>query len=252
MIITVVNWTKYNPRTDVKSSSWLRLEHDLFEDSDLYGLRCEEMGVWLYLLCQASKKNNETFTINFDHAKIVGRISEKVLKSTISKLKALGKIRYEHVTNKHVDVTDQHVDVTSTCSTDGRNERTKRTNSDFDFEKVYGEYPRKEGKTDGMKKCHSDIKSQIEYEDLIKAVAKYAKTCREERREKKYIKQFSTFMSTWRDWIPKLEEKKEHPKPDPWLEPRALDPQEIQGPPVNVGDLRSKLENWRKNADIKS
>ena len=245
MTVTIINWKKYNPRTDVKHSSWFRLEQILFEDSDLYGLKLEEMGAWIYLLCQASKKNNETFAINFEHAKIVGRLSEKVLKSTISKLKAIDKIRY-------VDVTCASVDVTCAGPTNERTNETRRTNSDFDFEKVYEGYPRKEGKTDGMKKCHSDIKSQIEYEDLIKAVAKYAKTCREERREKKYIKQFSTFMSTWRDWIPKIEEKKELPKPDPWLEPRALDPQEIQGPPVNVGDLRSKLENWRKNADIKS
>jgi hypothetical protein len=69
----------------------------------------------------------------------------------------------------------------------------------FDFEKVYERYPRKEGKTDGLKKCHIDIKSQEDYNALEKAVERYSKTCREERREKKYIKQFSSFMSTWRD-----------------------------------------------------
>ena len=73
--------------------------------------------------------------------------------------------------------------------------------SDFDFEGVYERYPRKEGKSEGLKKCRSQIKTPQDFEDLKKSVFRYAEQCIRERREPKFIKQFSSFMTSWRDWI---------------------------------------------------
>lgn len=201
--ITILNWKKYNYRADVQHPSWMRIQNSLFEDPDLYSLKPEEMCAFIYILCMASKKNDETITVNEDHARVVGRLSKKILLSAISKLRAIGVIRY-------VDDTSAPVDVTPTDGSvlDMTNKQTnKQTNGDFDFEKAFEGYPRKEGKTNGIKICRKDIRDQIDYENLLKAIFKYSKIVREERREKKYIKQFSTFMATWREWIPKSNEK---------------------------------------------
>lgn len=69
----------------------------------------------------------------------------------------------------------------------------------FDFEKVYEKYPRKIGKTRGIKICEKEIKTLLDYENLLKAVSNYATTC--QQTESKFIKHFSTFMGEWRDWI---------------------------------------------------
>jgi hypothetical protein len=70
----------------------------------------------------------------------------------------------------------------------------------FDFERLYNLYPRKEGKSLGFKKC-SKIKSQKDYQALEQAIRIYAGKVAAEKTEIQYIKQFSSFMTTWRDWL---------------------------------------------------
>lgn len=75
-----------------------------------------------------------------------------------------------------------------------------RTNM-FDFDVVYDHYPRKDGKSVGMRKCKANIKTQKQYDQILQASKNYAKHCEYEKTEKKFIKQFSSFMSCWEDWV---------------------------------------------------
>lgn len=71
----------------------------------------------------------------------------------------------------------------------------------LNFEPIYKNFPRKEGKQAGIQKCKAQIKSQEDFELLSKAVDRYAAHCRKEATELKFIKHFSTFMGCWRDWL---------------------------------------------------
>jgi len=73
--------------------------------------------------------------------------------------------------------------------------------SRHDLEIVYKNYPRKQGKQRGMKTAYSQVKTDQDYTDLQTAVANYSAYCKREISEPRYIKQFSTFMSEWRDWV---------------------------------------------------
>lgn len=77
----------------------------------------------------------------------------------------------------------------------------KEPSPQFDFEAIYKLYPRKSGKSIGINRCKSKIKSQAKYDALKQAVINYASECRNENREDQYIKQFSTFMNVWEDYI---------------------------------------------------
>lgn len=54
--VQVKNWDKYNPRSDVKSSVWYRQQNDFFNDPNFYKATPETRLVFIYILCQASKK----------------------------------------------------------------------------------------------------------------------------------------------------------------------------------------------------
>lgn len=54
--VTVKNWTKFNPRSDVKSCTWYRQTNDFFADPDFYGASPEVRLLWIYILCAVSKK----------------------------------------------------------------------------------------------------------------------------------------------------------------------------------------------------
>ena len=119
--ITIVNFEKYNPRKDVKNPSWFRLEHSLFDNPDFYDLNHIEKLAWVYLLCVASKKNSESFTLSWPHVEKIGGFKHKDFLQALEKLQAIQVV--------HVDVTDasraRHVDVTDAYAT---NERTDETN----------------------------------------------------------------------------------------------------------------------------
>lgn len=73
----------------------------------------------------------------------------------------------------------------------------------FDFEILYKAYPKKVGKSGGLKTCKAQIKNQDDYDNLKHAIERYTAHCSKNITDPKYVKQFDTFMSGWRDWLDK-------------------------------------------------
>ena len=67
--------------------------------------------------------------------------------------------------------------------------------------KIYETYPRKEGKRKGVDKLKSQLQTPEDLESFKKAVLNYSSHCLNRNIELQYIKQFSTFVSCWEDWI---------------------------------------------------
>ena len=63
-----------------------------------------------------------------------------------------------------------------------------------DFETFWSEYPRKLDKAAAYKQYIARLNSGFSEEELLKAVRAYAKECRDEKREEKYIKHAKTFL----------------------------------------------------------
>lgn len=71
----------------------------------------------------------------------------------------------------------------------------------FDLERLYQLYPRKMGKTVGMKKAKAQVKTLKDYDDLESAIKRFAAYLRAKGTEPQYIPYFQTFMTSWRDWL---------------------------------------------------
>lgn len=69
----------------------------------------------------------------------------------------------------------------------------------FDLEALYKNYPRKLGKTPGMKRLKRDVKSQKDYESLERAIYHYTESVK--GKDLQFVLYFSTFTSQWKDWI---------------------------------------------------
>jgi len=81
-------------------------------------------------------------------------------------------------------------------------EKEKEKEKDtLNFDAIYKNYPRKDGKSKGIESCLAKITTSQKYQDLQKAVENYKQLCLEEKTERKYIKMFSTFMNCWEDFI---------------------------------------------------
>lgn len=87
-----------------------------------------------------------------------------------------------------------------------RNKRSKKNSCEIgaELDRIYLLYPRKEGKTAGMKKLKL---SKDDLPDFEKAVKNYAEHCRYEKKPREYTKMFSTFCTDWKDWVDYEQEK---------------------------------------------
>lgn len=72
---------------------------------------------------------------------------------------------------------------------------------DLSFAAVYAAYPRKRGKTPGLKLCARLIKTPDQLDDLRRAVENYARRCRIEGIPPDKRMHFSTFMGQWTDFL---------------------------------------------------
>lgn len=70
------------------------------------------------------------------------------------------------------------------------------------------EYPRKDGKSKGVKLLAKVIKTKSDLEKLRLAILEYKKRVIEEEREMKYVKIFSSFAAEWEDFVPEVSEPK--------------------------------------------
>lgn len=202
--VTIINWSAFNGRKDVSHPSWFRLEYRMIEDPDFYDFTHEEFKVWIYILSQACRKNSGSIRINFTHAEATARISGKGFIGAITKLKDLGIIE----ANVTCTSRGRHADVTDTFATDRTGQdRQDRTNTYAQqVARAYAAYPRKLGKTKGLKKLAREIKSDQDLANLEKAISNYATSVKDT--EPQFVKHFSTFVSEWRDWVEPITDPK--------------------------------------------
>jgi hypothetical protein len=133
--IEILNWEKFNPRKDLKATSWVRLQNSIFEDHQFFDFDHSEICFWIYLISLASKKQNGTVLLNLAHAERIGRFSIETIHSAIQKLSNIDCVQKhsEHVTstsrartttnertNNETDAHERNDDETNANVTDTR------------------------------------------------------------------------------------------------------------------------------------
>lgn len=72
----------------------------------------------------------------------------------------------------------------------------------FDFETPYLKYPRRgEGKKNGMLRLQQTIKTEDQYKLFCQALDNYVELCRAEKRQRKFVLLWKTFVNNWEDYL---------------------------------------------------
>ena len=201
--ISIKNWEKFNPRKDRVNFSWLRLDNNFFQDQAIFNLNDAQKCLFLFFLCECSKKNNPSVEFSIKYISVIlGKKNDEIVKD----IQCLDKLGVLTAKSRHKTGNVP----TNSLATNERNERNERNEvkeslkiagTNFDFENIYKNYPRKEGKKKGFQVCMKKIQTEQNFHDLKKAVENYSKHCDIMRQEIKYIKHFSTFMGEFEDWV---------------------------------------------------
>lgn len=95
--ITINNWDKYNPRKDRENFSWFRLNNDLFTDQALFSLNASQQRLFIFLLCERSKRNKGLFQLLPSYIGALLRYPEAEVLIDLSALSLTGLISADAV-----------------------------------------------------------------------------------------------------------------------------------------------------------
>jgi hypothetical protein len=91
--ITIANWDKYNPRSDVKHASWFRVENTLLDDAAIYRLDNDAKMVWIALLARASQHMSGAFELEVGQISARLRVTDLKVQESLKDLQAAKRIQ---------------------------------------------------------------------------------------------------------------------------------------------------------------
>ena len=195
--INVPKFEDFNPRKDLKSTSWVRLNNNFWRSHDMFGLSGSEKFIYIICLSECSEKMSETVRINLE------LVSAHCQMECTDIVRTLEIFQEKQMLNfKKVDVTPTLRERTTT------NERTNKQTicpkKNFgpvqkDLLKIYDAYPRKEKKSVFITKAKKKLKAD-DVDNFLKAVENYKAWITKNGKED-FVKLITTFLSEWEDWL---------------------------------------------------
>lgn len=218
IVISISNWDKYNPRKDLKSMPWIRLQGDIAFSESLFGLDAEAKWLWIFLLSYSTKKLSGDFKISekylSHHSGVSASKFNKYLGNFLDNGLISIKSNTSRITNESVRITNESVPNERTNETNETNitnpsdpissdelfaSPDKKKKEKLDFELIYAMYPRKEGKKKGVEKLKREVTTREKYAQLEIATNNYAIKCKDT--ELKFMLNFYTFSGRWEDYV---------------------------------------------------
>lgn len=197
--IEIIDWESFNPRSDRGGFTWFRMSNQFFLDMrQRRGCSSDATVLMTFLLAEASAKDGRPFRFRLEYAgEILGWKADRV-QSGLSELSEQHLVRFKPLQAAST-LTDGRTD--GRILLDGIEQKpdNEKAEPKFDLESVYRRFPRREGKSRGLKKLKSEIRTLADFEQLVVSVENYAASRRGE--DPKFTKHFSTWVAEWRDWI---------------------------------------------------
>lgn len=192
--VEIINWSKYNPRSDRKITVWFRFQNDFFLSQDLWGLNDAARLTFLFLLCEASKRQSAAVRLSIDYVCTQRGRNRKQIIEDIQCLADRGVVNPPNGGQAPDKVLATRQDKT------GQDKQNTIAQPDG-FAVFWSGYPRKVGRSKAESKYNAALRAGHSPDDLIKARDNYLNHLKENQTEAKYIKHGSTFMSEWKDWL---------------------------------------------------
>lgn len=106
--VRVLNWEKYNPRSDLKFPVWFRCENNLFDHEELCELENAEILVWIYILALSSKRRGEPVNISWKHVRRTNRFKPADVISALEKLQRFSMVQVTLQNTNGICTDDEH------------------------------------------------------------------------------------------------------------------------------------------------
>jgi hypothetical protein len=204
--VSIPNWAKFNPRSDRANYSWFRLENNFFHDQAIFGLTDSQKVLYLFMLCEASKKNSGTLIIRPNYLVALAGADQKKIDKDIKALIDCGLLTSEGrqddgiepallpATNERTNERISSASPPEAGSPEGKNQ----------FEEFWQSYPRRH--EPNPRKKSFQIFTKLSTDDQAKvlvATKNYTRHCHADGKfGTKFVMQSTTFLNgRWLDWV---------------------------------------------------
>jgi len=83
MIIEINGWSQYNPRKELKSMSWFKLQSDIATSRKLFQLTPEQKWLWIFILSECAKNNTSSYKIDLEYISFYSGVTISVIEESI-------------------------------------------------------------------------------------------------------------------------------------------------------------------------
>lgn len=203
--IEIIDWAKFNPRSDRSITIWFRMENDFFTDQKNWSWTDNQRLLFLFLLCEASKIQSSKIKIDANMVAVLRKTTPQKILQDLEELGRQGVLRPPTGGLKPDEIPATRQDSTEQYTTINLAQKPKAKQpaaSPDGFAEFYSGYPRKVGRTAAMKawrRIASDPGFSLE--DLLAARRRYRETLESSGTEPKFVQHPATFLNSWRDWL---------------------------------------------------
>lgn len=198
--VKVVNWEKYQADKSGKllnTSQFFRVQRGIMSDVKIMQLNNTEFRLFMVILDLSSDGACVTLESTL---RLQAQIYHEACSRVLSKLLELQLIEPLEKREREEKSRENNIKEKAPLKTVPKKEAWSV--SDEELERLYGNYPRKMGKTKGLEKLRKLIKSESDLAEFEQALNRFVKLVEQEKREAQFIPHFSTFVnSLWRDYL---------------------------------------------------
>lgn len=90
MRLKITKWEKYNPRSELKSMPWLRVQNTIVFSRKLFGMNPAQKWFWICLLAFAAQQNSDEFEIDLPWAEHETGVTQKDMLEAIKHFQEKG------------------------------------------------------------------------------------------------------------------------------------------------------------------
>lgn len=193
--ITVLKWEKNNAKIK-KGHTHFLLSKRFFDDPKISTLPLSGQVLFLRLLCSCADHASNYIECSHDQCVTFAGGRGVLVSTLLNHMQSLQLLTYEKITPfiNRIEKKRKEKNIMS-------HSQEAKCSTEFDLEFLYKKYPLKKGKSSGLKIAKAQIKTQADFDNLSQAIDAYVSDITKNQTSAKYIKHFSTFMSSWRDWL---------------------------------------------------
>lgn len=201
--IEVLNWDDFQHKNGERTYDWFKISNNISDDVELDSLTDLQFRTWFLILALCARYRSRRVKVTLTYLQRNRNVPLTYYRRSLDRFESFQWLRIISGTNvvPQNRIEENRIDTKEHVSAPEKEEGQGDQRVKLDFESLYLRYPRKLGKKKGIAACKVQIKTQIDFDNLKKAIAKYSAHCDKNRTEDKFIKHFSTFMNSWEDWL---------------------------------------------------